>query len=74
MVGTILALGYACLKGRLPGPAIIRGALYGLAPWLMAQVVGMPMMGIVYGLRLLKRGEPCRFIARSVSRKSKRNM
>lgn len=46
MVGTILALGYALVQGRLPGPAILRGALYGLAPWLMAQVVVMPMMGM----------------------------
>ena len=46
MVGTILAFGYAFVQGRLPGPAILRGALYGLAPWLMAQVVVMPMMGM----------------------------
>ena len=46
MVGTILALGYAFVQGRLPGPAILRGVLYGLAPWLMAQVVVMPMMGM----------------------------
>lgn len=46
MVGTLLALGYALVQWRLPGPAILRGALYGLAPWLMAQVVVMPMMGM----------------------------
>lgn len=46
MVGTILAVGYALFQGRLPGPAVLRGALYGLAPWLMAQVVVMPMMGM----------------------------
>jgi uncharacterized membrane protein YagU involved in acid resistance len=46
MIGTILAIGYAIVAGRLPGPAPVRGALYGLAPWLMAMVVVMPMMGM----------------------------
>lgn len=46
MVGTILAVGYALFQGRLPGPAILRGALSGLAPWFMAQAVVMPMMGM----------------------------
>lgn len=46
MIGTILALGYALFHERLPGPAIIRGALYGLAPWFLAQVAVMPMMGM----------------------------
>ncbi len=46
MIGTILAFGYAFFSGKLPGPAVIRGALYGIAPWLMAQIVVMPMMGM----------------------------
>ncbi len=46
MIGTILALGYALFQDKLPGPAVVRGALYGIAPWLMAQIVVMPMMGM----------------------------
>ncbi|MBI2083314.1 MAG: hypothetical protein HYT76_07055 [Deltaproteobacteria bacterium] len=46
MIGTILAFGYALFQGKLPGPAVVRGALYGIAPWLMAQIVVMPMMGM----------------------------
>ena len=29
---------------RLPGPSVVRGMLFGIAPWLLAQVVVMPMM------------------------------
>ncbi len=46
MIGTILAFGYALFQAKLPGPAVVRGALYGIAPWLMAQIVVMPMMGM----------------------------
>jgi uncharacterized membrane protein YagU involved in acid resistance len=46
MIGTILALIYAVLAPRLPGAPAARGAVYGLAPWLMAQLVVMPMMGM----------------------------
>ncbi|GAC1658636.1 MAG: hypothetical protein NVS4B3_26200 [Gemmatimonadaceae bacterium] len=46
MIGTILAMIYAVLAPRLPGPAWTRGALFGIAPWLMAQLVVMPMMGM----------------------------
>lgn len=46
MIGTAFAVGYAAaLVGRLPGPPVVRGMLFALAPWLMAQVVVMPMMG-----------------------------
>jgi uncharacterized membrane protein YagU involved in acid resistance len=45
MIGIVLAVGYGIVAGHLPGPAPLRGALYALAPWLMAQVVVMPMMG-----------------------------
>ncbi len=44
--GIILAGGYALVAGWLPGPAAARGALYGIAPWLMAQLAVMPMMGM----------------------------
>lgn len=46
IIGTVLALGYGALfANRLPGPGFVRGAVYGLLPWLMAQLVVMPMMG-----------------------------
>jgi uncharacterized membrane protein YagU involved in acid resistance len=45
MVGSILALIYAAVAGSLSGPAWLRGALYGIAPWLLAQLAVMPMMG-----------------------------
>lgn len=46
MIGMILAVVYAAVAGSLPGPLVVRGALYALAPWLLAQVVVMPMMGM----------------------------
>jgi uncharacterized membrane protein YagU involved in acid resistance len=46
MIGTVLAVIYAVIFARrLPGPAFARGALYGLLPWIVAQLVVMPMMG-----------------------------
>lgn len=46
IIGTVLAIGYAAMfANRLPGPGFVRGAIYGLLPWLMAQLVVMPMMG-----------------------------
>jgi len=47
MIGVVLALVYATLvHGRLPGPGAVQGATYSLAPWLLAQLVVMPMMGM----------------------------
>ena len=45
MVGVILAIGYAIVSPSLVGPPAVRGAIYGVAPWLLAQVAVMPMMG-----------------------------
>jgi uncharacterized protein DUF6789 len=46
MIGTILGLIYAAIfAARLPGPSGVRGALFSLLPWLMAQLIVMPMMG-----------------------------
>jgi uncharacterized membrane protein YagU involved in acid resistance len=46
MIGTTLATAYAAFFAeRLPGPPVVRGMLFGIAPWLLAQVVVMPMMG-----------------------------
>lgn len=33
------------LEKRLPGPPVLRGALWGAVLWLVAQTVVMPMMG-----------------------------
>lgn len=46
MIGIVLAAGYALVASRLPGPPVARGALYSVAPWLMAQLAVMPMMGM----------------------------
>ena len=46
MIGTVLALIYAAVAHWLPGAPWLRGALYGLAPWLLAQLVVIPMMGM----------------------------
>lgn len=46
-IGTGLAVAYALfLASRLPGPGIIRGAIFSLLPWLAAQIIVMPMMGM----------------------------
>jgi len=46
MIGVILAVIYAAVAGWLPGAPPLRGALYGIAPFLAAQIVVMPMMGM----------------------------
>jgi hypothetical protein len=47
MIGVVLAIIYATVAvTHMPGPAAVRGALFSLAPWLMAQIVVMPMMGM----------------------------
>ena len=47
MIGIVLALIFAKFAlGRLPGPALVQGALFSVVPWLMAQLVVMPMMGM----------------------------
>lgn len=46
MIGTVLAVIYGALfASRLPGSPAARGTLFGLAPWLLAQIAVMPMMG-----------------------------
>lgn len=46
MIGIVLALVYAQVASILPGPGVVRGATYSIAPFLMAQLVVMPMMGM----------------------------
>lgn len=46
MIGAVLAIIYATVfASRLPGGAVVRGALYGLIPWFLAQIMVNPMMG-----------------------------
>jgi hypothetical protein len=46
MVGAVLAVIYGALfVQHIPGPAAVRGMIFSLAPWLLAQVAVMPMMG-----------------------------
>ncbi len=46
MIGTVLSIGYVNLFAtRLPGNPVVRGLIYSLVPWLMAQVIVNPMMG-----------------------------
>lgn len=46
MIGSILAVAYAGMFSRiLPGQYWMRGAIYSLIPWFMAQVIVNPMMG-----------------------------
>ena len=46
MIGTVLALIYAVVAPMLPGAPVLRGAAYGIAPFLLAQLVVIPMMGM----------------------------
>lgn len=46
MIGMILALAYALVAPSIPGPPAVRGAIFSVAPWLMAMLVVMPMMGM----------------------------
>lgn len=47
MIGVVLAVIYARIfLDRLPGPVAVRGAVFSLIPWLIAQVMVMPMMGM----------------------------
>ncbi|MGH7676593.1 MAG: DUF6789 family protein [Gemmatimonadales bacterium] len=46
MIGLVLAVIYAGgLADRLPGAPLVRGAIYGLGVFLLAQLVVSPMMG-----------------------------
>lgn len=46
MIGIVLAGIYAIVAPALSGPPAFRGALYGIAPFLLAQIMVMPMMGM----------------------------
>jgi len=46
MIGVVLAFIYAAVAGFLPGAPGVRGALFAIAPFLVAQIMMMPMMGM----------------------------
>lgn len=46
MIGIVLAFGYAVIAPFIPGAPPARGAIYGIAPYLVAQIVVIPMMGM----------------------------
>ena len=51
MIGIILAVGYEYFfitRIKIENP-LIRGAVYGIIPWLMAQIMVMPMMMLMNG-------------------------
>ncbi len=46
MIGTVLGLIYVyLLESKIPGSPVVRGMIYSLIPWFMAQVIVNPMMG-----------------------------
>jgi hypothetical protein len=46
MIGTVLAISYANIfAAKLPGAPALRGVLFSLIPWFMAQIAVNPMMG-----------------------------
>ncbi len=65
MVGTGFAVLYAYIfTSRIPGLPLVKGAMYGLIPWLLAQVVVNPVMGA--GIFALNTPAPMLMIAGSV--------
>lgn len=46
MIGSVLAVIYVTLfQENLPGAPALKGALYGIAPWLVLQIMMSPMIG-----------------------------
>jgi hypothetical protein len=51
MIGVVLALIYAYVfYSILPGPPIVKGLIFSLFPWLMAQLLVMPMTMVLNGM------------------------
>ena len=52
MIGTFLAFFYTFLfyEKISVNPVWLRGAIYGILPWLMAQILVMPMMSLMNGM------------------------
>lgn len=57
--GIGIVLGWLYVYGfmqNLAGPGLVRGAAYGLFPWLLAQIIIMPVMGM--GVFAMESGSP----------------
>jgi uncharacterized membrane protein YagU involved in acid resistance len=51
MVGIILAVGFAVVfYNKLSGRGFVKGLIFSLIPWLMAQLIVMPMMASLNGM------------------------
>jgi len=52
MIGVILSFNYAIIFYPIVriNPAWLKGALFGILPWLMAQILVMPMMNVMNGM------------------------
>jgi uncharacterized membrane protein YagU involved in acid resistance len=52
MIGTILSINYGLIfySNVNINPLWLRGAVFGLLPWLMAQILVMPMMSVMNGM------------------------
>ncbi len=56
-IGVVLGWLYVYgFRQNLAGPGLVRGAAYGLLPWLLAQVIVMPVMG--NGIFAMESGSP----------------
>lgn len=65
MIGSVLALLYVYVfVEKLPGKPWVKGALYGLAPWFLLQVMVNPIMGA--GVFALKTEAPMLMIVGSL--------
>ncbi len=46
MIGVVLAVVYAKFaQAMIPGPVAVRGMVFSIAPWMIAMLMVMPMMG-----------------------------
>ena len=65
MVGTVFAIMYAYIFVlRFPGSPVVKGAVYGLIPWFLAQIMVNPMMGA--GVFALNTAAPMLMVAGSL--------
>lgn len=54
MIGITLAVSYAVIfYNKLPGSTVIKGMLFSIIPWLMSQLIVMPMMSAVNGMSFI---------------------
>jgi uncharacterized membrane protein YagU involved in acid resistance len=65
MIGVVLAAVYVfILKDRLSGKSVVKGLLFALIPFFMAQIIVMPMMGA--GLFSMSTGTPIMMVMGSL--------